>query len=103
MLGNEPSLNDNVASRVISGANTSTHDLMIDVGILSIDDDFAGIAQISLLTSSTDGCCIMSTGVPVNCTSAYNALVCLPTSVDAISSFIVRILLIKNLKMMCKA
>src|SRR5208282_701779 len=96
MLGNEPSLDDNVTSRVLSGANTSTHDLMIDVGILSIGDDFAGIAQISCPTSSTDGCCSMSTGVPVNCTSAYNALVCLPASVDAIPSFIDRILLIKK-------
>ena len=33
----------------------SEHDLMIDVGMLSIGEDFAGIESISFLTSSTVG------------------------------------------------
>ena len=77
---------------MISGTNTSTHDLMIDVGIL-LGDDLAGIEQINFLTSSTDDGCRMSTGVPVNFTSAHRASICLPANVDEIPSSIDRILL----------
>ena len=53
--GKQPSLNDSVASRAISFAKMSTDDLMTDVGMLSITDDFAGIALVNLLTSSSVG------------------------------------------------
>jgi len=53
--GNLPSLNDSMASRAMSFAKMSTDALMTDVGILSITDDFDGIALINLVTSSTDG------------------------------------------------
>jgi hypothetical protein len=52
--GNAPSLNDNDVNRVISEANTSTHGLMINVEILSMGYNSAGIEQINFLTPSTD-------------------------------------------------
>jgi len=50
-------VNDSMARRAIKGANRCTYDLIIDVGILSITDDLAGMLQINLLTSSADGGC----------------------------------------------
>ena len=58
---------------MISGANRSTHDLIIDVGILSTGEDFAGIVMISLVTSSTYGGCIRLNNSPVCLGSAYSA------------------------------
>jgi len=52
-IGNFPSLNDSFARWAIRGANTSTHDLMMEVGMWSTGDDLPGIEVINFLTSSS--------------------------------------------------
>ena len=53
-----------MARLVISGANTSLQDWIVDVGIEFIGDDLAGIGVISLVTSSTAGGSSVDIGVP---------------------------------------
>ena len=60
-----------MASCTIKGANTSAHDFIIDVGMLTIDDS-PDIECISFNTSSTEG------GSPMSFVSAYRASVSLP-------------------------
>jgi len=42
---NVPSVTDSAAKQAINGANNSTSDLITDVGIWSITDEFAGMLR----------------------------------------------------------
>ena len=64
---NVPSVNESTARRAINGANRSTVDLRIDVGVLFIIDDLAGMLRINLLTSWTEGGCKTVISLPVHC------------------------------------
>ena len=66
---------DNVASRVIRIEKISEHDLMIDVGMLSVAEDFTGIESISLPTSSTVGGSGSSEGSTLKVPSDRRALI----------------------------
>jgi len=58
-------VNDSVTRRAINGANSSTDDLITDVGIQFITDDLAGKLRKNLLTSSADGGCKSVSNLPV--------------------------------------
>jgi len=75
------------------------HDLMIDVGILSIGEDFAGIESISFLTSSTVGGSGSRKGSPLKVPSNrnYGSMV-LPANLAVIAALTDLILFVKKLE-----
>ena len=68
---------------------------MIDVGMLSIREDFAGIESISFLTSSTVGGSGSRKGSPLKVPSDRRALISTPASLAAMATLTERILLTK--------
>ena len=55
--GATPSANDQFARHAILGTNTALHDLRMDVGTLSIDDDFA-LSSSMIEYAQKELCCI---------------------------------------------
>jgi hypothetical protein len=74
------------------------HDLMIDVGILSIGEDFAGIESISFLTSSTVGGSRSQKGSPLKVPSNRNGSMVLPANLAVIAALTDLILFVKKLE-----
>jgi len=68
--GKRPLMKDNV-TRQIKEAGKSTHDLMTDVGILSIGDDLADNDRINLLISSLEGRMMSACVVPSSRPMSY--------------------------------
>ena len=78
MLSGTHSRKDNAAYCAIKGAKTSACDFMIDVGMLSTEDDLPNMEFISFNTSSTEGGVRVLKNSPVCFGSAYRASVFLP-------------------------
>ena len=74
------------------------HDLMIDVGILSIGEDFAGIESISFLTSSTVGGSGSRKGSPLKVLSNRKGSMVLPDNLAVIAALTDLISFVKKLE-----
>ena len=74
------------------------HDLMIDVGILSMGEDFAGIESISFLTSSTVGGSGSRNGSPLKIPSNRNGSMVLWANLAVIAALTDLILFVKKLE-----